>query len=242
LDCPGPILCDASHRERLIRVAELVCPGGRADAAIITDFGLGLMTPRTITALCEVLRPRVGFLSGDVSGKRSSLLAFNGLDWLCPSEQEMREALVDHDSSLPAVAWEILRKTGSRRLCATLGADGLVAFDRIDDRRRTDDAEFRRTVSGEPIPSLSPVPVDTLGCGDTLLAASTLALATGASHAEAAYIGNAAASIQAGLLGNHPVGGAELLDTLRRLSRTGVVVRRTGPAREGTGVPRAIGC
>ena len=229
LDCAGPIVCEASHRDQLLSIAERVCAENSMDAAIITDFGLGLMTPRTITALCRTLRPRVGFLSGDVSGKRSSLLAFQSLDWLCPSEQEMREALVDHDSSLPAIAWSILSKTNAQRICATLGPDGLVAFDRLREDAPSAD-EFRRKLSGEPIPSLTPVPVDTLGCGDALLAVATLALAGGAAHAQAAYIGSVAASIQARLLGNHALSSVELLDHLRHLAQPGVVVRRTSGA------------
>lgn len=63
LDCPGPIVSEATHREDLLGIAERV--SGLADdgldAAIVTDFGLGLMTPRTIGSLCDLLRPRVGF-------------------------------------------------------------------------------------------------------------------------------------------------------------------------------------
>lgn len=228
LDCPGPIVSEATHREQLLGIARRVCgrTGGASRVAIVTDFGLGLLTPRTIGSLCDEIRPMVDFLSGDVSGRRSSLLAFRSADWLCPSELEMREALVDHESSLPALAWSILCKTNTRRLCATLGGDGLVAFDRLPGGG-PDHGGIHRTLSGEPVPSLCPVPVDTLGCGDSLLAVSSLALACGASHCEAVFLGSAAASVQAGSLGNRAITRSELLDRLRVLTGGGVVVRRT---------------
>lgn len=137
----------------------------------------------------------------------------------------MREALVDHDSSLPAVAWAILSKTNSRQLCATLGADGLVAFDRLPESETVPE-EIHRTLSGEPVPSLTGVPIDTLGCGDALLSVATLAFASGATHCEAVYLGSVAASIQAGVLGNRAVSKEALLDRLHLLSRPGVFLQR----------------
>jgi bifunctional ADP-heptose synthase (sugar kinase/adenylyltransferase) len=50
-----------------------------------------------------------------------------------------------------------------------------------------------------------------LGCGDALLAVATLGLAAGAPLILAAYLGNAAAAIEIGMLGNHPIG----IDRLR---------------------------
>ena len=52
--------------------------------------------------------------------------------------------------------------------------------------------------------------VDLLGCGDALLATATLTLAAGGDLMAAAYIGNAAAAVEASMLGNQPVDAARL--------------------------------
>ena len=53
--------------------------------------------------MCQPLRPLVEVLVGDVSGRRSNLLEMQGVDLLCPSESEMRDALHDYDAGVSAV-------------------------------------------------------------------------------------------------------------------------------------------
>ena len=48
-------------------------------------------------------------------------------------------------------------------------------------------------------------PKDTAGAGDSMLITSSLAIAAGANHWEAACLGNIAASIQVGRVGNIPL-------------------------------------
>ena len=56
-----------------------------------------------------------------------------------------------------------------------------------------------------------------MGCGDALLAATTLARAAGASPALAAVLGTVAASAQARRLGNTVIGSADLRRGVARL-------------------------
>jgi len=229
LDLVRSIQYDATTREKLLGLAEGVAYG--ADAAIIADFGLGLLTPRTLAELSQALRSRVGVIAGDVSGKRASLLSMRDFDLLTPSERELREAVREHDESLNAAAWRLMALTGARHVFATLGPEGVIAFDRLPSAEADPDAEGRDPLkwspklSGEHVPSLAGEVKDELGCGDALLAASTLALVAGVGRLQAAYLGSAAAAIQASWFGNDAVGRDELIRVLERLDRAALAVR-----------------
>ncbi|HEY0008084.1 MAG TPA: hypothetical protein VGB55_05130, partial [Tepidisphaeraceae bacterium] len=62
--------------------------------------------------------------------------------------------------------------------------------------------------------------VDPLGAGDALLAATSLALATGATLQQAAFIGSLAAAVEIGQVGNVPVNADAILDALIQMTDT----------------------
>jgi rfaE bifunctional protein nucleotidyltransferase chain/domain len=173
LDLGDPLTLDAARRQQLIDLVAGAAAG--ADALIVADYGLGLFTTGGLRELCRAVRPVVDLIVGDVSGRRSSLLAMERLDLLCPSEVELRDALHNYDDGLTSVVWSLLEQTGSNAALTTLGEDGLIAFDcRQDARQDTDD--WRQRLRAVHVPSFAPYAVDQLGCGDTLLAAATLTL------------------------------------------------------------------
>jgi sugar/nucleoside kinase (ribokinase family) len=172
-------------------------------------------------------------LAGDVSGRRAGLEQMSGMDLLCPSEAELRDASRNYGDSLPAVAWELLETTGTRAAIVTMGAEGLIAFDRITG---AGDEGWQARVRGEHVPALTPHAVDALGCGDALLIAATLALASGGSMLAGAYLGAIAASVEARTLGNTPVGSAMLRREINRVAAAHV--RLTSP---GLGVVEGAG-
>lgn len=205
---------DASQQSELLDLAASACDS--CEAAIIVDFGQGLLTGEMIRQLCLTIRERVNILTGDVSGRRSSLAHFRDADALCPSEPELRDALHDHTSGLSAVVWGLMRTTGSRGAIVTMGAEGLIAFDRLPEGD-TDEADWRSRIVGEHVPALCPAPIDALGCGDAMLAVVTLALASGLSLGHASIFGAVTAAQQARRLGNTVVGVGELREGLDRL-------------------------
>jgi rfaE bifunctional protein kinase chain/domain len=214
LDLGGPLTLDAAHHEQLISQARSIAID--CDAVILADYGQGLFTASTLAELCRDLRPIVPVLAGDVSGRRSNLLAMNGMDLICPSESEVREALHDYDEGLSSVMWRMMSQTHSRHAIATLGEDGLIAFERLpgaDDNPQ----DWRTRLRGQPVPALAPFAVDQLGCGDSLLAAATLCLSAGTSLAVAAVMGSVAAAAQAQRLGNAVIGAADLRSGIKRL-------------------------
>lgn len=202
-----PIVLDAARQERLAGLVESAAEG--ADAAIVADFGLGLFSAGFIERVTGGLRPRVGVLTGDISGRRAGLRRFFQYDLLCPSEAELRDAMRSFDDGLASVAWSFMSETGTRQLIVTMGADGLIAFAPIPEAAAQDGA-FRSRVSGEHVPALSGHAVDPLGCGDALLSAATLALTTGAPLVGAAFLGAVSAACEAQRLGNIPVASADL--------------------------------
>jgi sugar/nucleoside kinase (ribokinase family) len=138
-----------------------------------------------------------------------------GLDVMCPSESELRDALHEHNEGLSSVAWRALHETQSRSAIVTLGGEGLIAF-------RTDDnappgGPWSSRLRADHVPALAPFAVDQLGCGDALLAAMTLALACDAELPVAALLGAVAAAAEAQRLGNAVIGAADLRRGIRRL-------------------------
>ncbi len=184
-----------------------------ADAVILCDFGYGMITGSLLARILPALRQNVRVLTADVSGGRANLLSFRNADLLCPTEREARASLNDYDSGLSAVAWKVLEHTQARHLIITLEKRGLLAFERRTQDRQS--ADWSARLKSEQLPAFADHAVDRLGCGDALLAASTLALTARANLMQAAYLGNAAAAIEAGALGNQPVQIDQLREWLR---------------------------
>ncbi len=183
-----------------------------ADAVIFCDFGYGMITGSLLARVLPTIRQNVKVVSADVSGGRANLLSFRNVDLLCPTEREARAALNDYDSGLSTVAWEVLRQTQARHIIITLEKRGLLVFERRGERR--DSPEWSARLKSEQLPAFSDHAVDHLGCGDALLAASTLALTSGAALTLSAYIGNAAAALEVITPGNQPVAFDQLREFL----------------------------
>ncbi|MFM9995478.1 MAG: PfkB family carbohydrate kinase [Phycisphaerales bacterium] len=215
LDLCEPGTLDAHRQDELVGLAHEAVSGRASGqgcaAAILADFGQGLLTAGVLGRLCRAIRPHVGTLAGDVSGRRSGLRQMRGMDLLCPSESEVRDAFGLHDESLPTVVWRLLDETNTRSALITMGAEGLIAFDRVPEGEGDEQSgEFRSRVRAEHVPALSAFAIDALGCGDALMAAAVLARASGASLLAASFLGAVAASVEAQRIGNIPVSATDL--------------------------------
>ena len=184
--------------------AEVLMQQGRsAEAIIFCDYGYGMLAGGWLGQVVASLRDTVRIMSADVSGVRGYLLRFRDMDFMTPTERELRAAVNDFDSGLSSAAWKVMDQTRARRLLVTLGKDGLVAFDRASQDIHS--PEFQARLRSEQLPALADHAVDRLGCGDALLAAATLAMACGASFMQAAYLGSVAAALEITRVGNVPV-------------------------------------
>ncbi len=215
VDHVEPIVLDAREQDELVDAAASAARDA-GDAAIIADFGLGLFSSSVLRRVCAKIRPHVGVLSGDVSGRRSELREMRGLDLVCPGEAELRDAYQMYDVGLSAAVWKLHEETATRATIVTMGAEGVVAFEPLpgaDER----DGEWRSRLRGEHVPALSAFAVDALGCGDALLTTATLTLAAGGSLLAAAYAGSVAASIESQRIGNVPVSMPDLRQGIARI-------------------------
>ncbi len=201
-----PIPLDSLAQRRAMSVLE--AEAENADAVIFCDFGFGMITAGLLERVLPRLRARVRVITADVSGQHASLMNFHGADLLTPTERELRSNVNDFNQGLSSVAYSLLSSTQAKHLIVTLEKKGMVLFDRA-----TDDPEHpqwaARLVS-EHLPTFNERPIDSLGGGDALLATASLSLAVGAPMMTAAYLGNAAAAIEIGKLGNEPVSANEL--------------------------------
>ncbi len=229
---------DRAHRLPLDSVAErhaarlLEQQSKGIDAVILCDFGYGMITDSLLNRVLPALRQNARIITADVSGGRANLLNFRNVDLLCPTELEARAMLNDYDSGIATIAWEILRQSQARHLIVTLGKRGLLAFERKSQQRESPDWSAR--LKSEQLPAFAEYAIDQMGCGDALLAAATMALASNANLMQAAYLGNIAAALEAGQLGNQPVsatqhrawlaGGQRPLQTTRTVASRVVTV------------------
>jgi rfaE bifunctional protein nucleotidyltransferase chain/domain len=215
---------DAREQDRLVALAGEHAAG--CDAAVVTDFGLGLFSGVMLERVTSALRPRVRVLTGDVSGHRNHLRSMRRMDLVTPSESELRASTRMYDESLPAVAWNHLSATSSAAMIVTMGAEGLVTFEPLESEKTAGnrarnapgagDEAYRTRLKSEHVPALSAHVVDALGCGDALLSGATLMMACGGSILQGAFVGALAASVHGSRVGNVPVDIA----TLRRRVET----------------------
>jgi D-glycero-beta-D-manno-heptose-7-phosphate kinase len=172
----------------------------RANAVLISDYGLGAVTP----AMVRKLGAKLVTLDS-----RYRLLDFRnaGVTAATPNEPELEAAYQAHvstdTSKLDALGERALRDLGLAALAVTRGKDGMAVFERAHAPRHI-------SIYG------SDAPVDVTGAGDTVIAVFTLALAAGASNLEAAHLANYAGGIVVMKRRTATVTRAELETALRR--------------------------
>jgi rfaE bifunctional protein kinase chain/domain len=196
---PAPL--PEAARRRLERRARALA--GRADAILISDYGLGVVTPALAGRILGGRKRRTVTIDS-----RYALLSFAGLGITAatPNEPELEAQYHTHigrDNALLARLGErARRKMGLEALVVTRGKDGMVVFERGRKPR--------------PIPIYGTDQVaDVTGAGDTVIAVFTLALAAGGGFYEAARLANYAGGIVVMKQGTATVGPAELEAAVR---------------------------
>jgi D-glycero-beta-D-manno-heptose-7-phosphate kinase len=175
----------------------------RADAVIVSDYGGGLVTPafwRRAVESAKLKKPPLVLVDS-----RYSLTSFTGMTACTPNESEV-EALLgvrinDDLSVLERAGRALLAQLRCRAVLVTRGGRGMALFE-----------------SGQPtdhIPIVGSDEVaDVTGAGDTVIATFAVALAAGASFAEAARLANHAGGLVVMKRGTATVNAAELAAAL----------------------------
>ena len=172
-----------------------------SDALLVSDYGYGAATP-------EILF-NVRSAATDVPvtvDSRHRMLEYTGVTAATPNEPEVEAALGvrigDDIAQLEAAGKQLLRRMGLQALVVTRGRDGMAVFPR-----------GHKPVN-IPVHGAGQV-TDVTGAGDTVIAAFSAALATGASAEDAARIANYAGGIVVMKRGTATVTAAELLHAVQ---------------------------
>ncbi len=173
------------------------------DAVVLSDYAKGVLTTEAIRAITRQVRRQGKFIALDP--KPASGVQFEDLDLITPNRKEALELAgtlepLAAELDLPAICATIWRKFRSRNLVVTLGAGGMQIS--------------KGGEVGARIPTAARQVYDVSGAGDTVIAALTLALTSGASLETAAHFANAAAGVVVAKLGTATVTPRELLDYL----------------------------
>jgi rfaE bifunctional protein kinase chain/domain len=173
----------------------------RSDAALISDYGYGVVTPSIASELTAVARQKPVTLDS-----RYDILRYPNVTAATPNEDEAAHAagmdLIDEN--LIEAGDKLRGALGSEALLITRGSRGMALFEKE---------------RAEPV--LLPVwgtdqVSDVTGAGDTVIATFTLALAAGASYAEAAKLANYAGGIVVMKMGTATVSNDELRYAIER--------------------------
>ncbi|MBP6702923.1 MAG: bifunctional hydroxymethylpyrimidine kinase/phosphomethylpyrimidine kinase [Vicinamibacteria bacterium] len=176
---------------------------GPVDGVLVSDYGLGLVTPEVLKLSTAFARRHKAPLTAD---SRHALLGLEGVTAVTPNEPEVEEALgvtIGHDvKKLEKAGKNLQARLKTPSVLVTRGSDGMSLFE-----------------AGEPprhIPVFGSDEVaDVTGAGDTVIATFTLALAAGASSFEAAHLANIAGGLVVMKRGTATVSARELRHAIR---------------------------
>ncbi len=191
IDYDGAPVNDAELREALINKLEKTIAA--ADAVVISDYNYGVVDARTIEAIRKVSVPVL-------VDSRFRLSEFQGFTAATPNQEEVENLIGTQISSteqLEAAAKELKQRLGYRALLVTRGGQGMTLLE-------SDATPLHiRAVGAQQA-------VDVTGAGDTVIATFALALASGASFADAARLANYAGGLVVMKRGTASVSAAEL--------------------------------
>jgi rfaE bifunctional protein kinase chain/domain len=179
------------------------------DLLIFSDFNYGCLPTKLVTHISEFAAKNNILMVADSqsSSQVGDISRFIGMSLITPTEREARISLRDGESGLIILAEKLMKESNSKNILLKMGEEGLLIY-----------SQLHGNVITDQLPAFNENPRDVAGAGDSLLVASSLALASGANILEAACLGSVAAAIQVGRLGNIPILSSEfktkLLDLL----------------------------
>jgi rfaE bifunctional protein kinase chain/domain len=180
---------------------------GRVDGILVSDYGFGLLTPELVKAAVALGRRQKVPVTVD---SRFDLLRFRGMTAVTPNEPEVEAALgvtIGHDrTKLESAGRAVLETLGCEAVLVTRGSHGMALF------------EPGTPTVHIPIHGTDEV-ADVTGAGDTVIATFTLALAAGATPAEASRLANYAGGIVVMKHATATVSSSELHAAIREDAR-----------------------
>jgi D-beta-D-heptose 7-phosphate kinase/D-beta-D-heptose 1-phosphate adenosyltransferase len=152
------------------------------DVLIVSDYGKGVVTQKTIAAAISTAREQGKMVC--VDPKESHFASYVGVTAITPNQKEAGTAVgatIADEDSLLGVGWELQKRLEAECVVITRGEQGMSLF----------------MSGGELVhlPTAARDVFDVTGAGDTVVSVLAVALAAGASMVEAAMIANHAAGL-----------------------------------------------
>ena len=174
-----------------------------AQGALISDYGYGVVTPRLGANLTAYATRKPVTLDS-----RYNLLRFPDVTAATPNEEEAAAAagisLMEDGEHIKEVAETLQQSLDCEAVLITRGSKGMALLERN-----------ARELIFIPVYGTDQV-ADVTGAGDTVIATFTLALAAGASYAEAAKLANYGGGIVVMKMGTATVSNEELRHAIER--------------------------
>lgn len=190
---------DGKIRTAVVKQVHSVVSG--YDAIIISDYKKGMISPELIRRILKNQKAKKKFIA--VDPKIGHFGYYRGVSLITPNIKEASNGSgieITDDRSLRAAGKTLMKKVGCKAVLITRGEHGMTLFEK----------------NGiTPIPTVERKVYDVTGAGDTVIAAFTLAFASGASMKEAAVIANHAAGIVVGEVGTAVATQGELFKSFK---------------------------
>ena len=201
VDYESQALEDAEIHEQLR--SHLRASAADAAAIIISDYNYGVSDESMATTAREIAKQRGIPVLVD---SRFQLSRFPDFTSATPNENEVEQLLdckLETTEDLEAASAELRERLGFESLLVTRGSNGMLLLEAGSDPVHIEAVGARE-------------PVDVTGAGDTVIATYSLALASGASFADAARLANHAGGMVVMKRGTASINRQELLSSVLR--------------------------
>ena len=172
-------------------------------AIVISDYSKGVISKELIEGIKSIVKDSNIFICLDP--KQSDFSIYQGVHVITPNHHEAQRAAgmeINNSDDLMQLGEKLLNKFDFKALLVTRGEEGMSLF------------EKKRGISHTYFPAQAKEIYDVTGAGDTVIGVLALALAAGASLAEATCLANHAAGIVVGKVGTATVSQKELKEVL----------------------------
>lgn len=174
----------------------------RCDGIVISDYGKGVVHPELLALVAEMVAQ--GNLLCVADPKRENFHRYRNPTLITPNKEEASQASgieIHDESSLREAGRKLLQMWQAKAVLITRGPDGMSLFR-----------------PGREVSHFSTQPrelFDVTGAGDTVVAACSLALASGSTYEEAAVIANLAAGLVGDEVGTVAVSARRLKEAVQ---------------------------
>lgn len=172
-------------------------------AVVISDYSKGVITAPLLQGIRRVFAETGVVVC--IDPKKTDFNLYRGFDIVTPNHHEAARAVgfeITDRASLVRAGRELINKYGFKALLITRGEEGMSLFEGDGSIRHTEFPAEAREV------------FDVTGAGDTAIGVFALAMASGATFREAAFMANRAAGIAVGKVGTATVTRKELKRTI----------------------------